>query len=142
MAKQASPFRALRIVVLVTVGVFVVSCGTGDVGEADDVVDVDSITDSLNADDLPPAGWTCEARWWGEGWCDCGCGVPDVNDCDDESIYSCVYNACRDAARPKPSYPPICEPLFEACHPGYIFSDQLPRRHRPPPTKKPRESKR
>ena len=142
MVNQALPFRATRILAIAMVLVFVVSCGTGDAPDADNLVDVDFVTDSLSANDLPPAGWTCEARWWGEGWCDCGCGVLDVNDCDDASIYSCVYNACRDAARPKPSYPPICEPLFEACHPDYLFSTQLPRRHRLPSKKQPREPKR
>lgn len=38
---------------------------------------------------LPPAaGWLCRAGFYGDGTCDCGCGVVDI-DCDDETVESC-----------------------------------------------------
>ncbi|MCA9562635.1 MAG: hypothetical protein KC561_04055 [Myxococcales bacterium] len=31
-----------------------------------------------------PGGWTCDAGWWFDGGCDCGCGVVDIG-CQDGS---------------------------------------------------------
>jgi hypothetical protein len=42
-----------------------------------------------------PARWTCDASAYGDGTCDCGCGVVDV-DCADASVQSC--QACSDAS--------------------------------------------
>lgn len=36
----------------------------------------------------PPPGWTCPVSEWGEGDCDCGCGMPDI-DCVDGTAVSC-----------------------------------------------------
>jgi len=37
----------------------------------------------------PPAGWTCGSIVYGDGTCDCGCGVADV-DCRTPDLQSCV----------------------------------------------------
>jgi hypothetical protein len=49
----------------------------------------------VNADDNtrcdhPPApdGWTCYGSYYGDGYCDCGCGVPDA-DCRTAQVTSC-----------------------------------------------------
>jgi hypothetical protein len=46
-----------------------------------------------------PAGWTCIDEWYGDGGCDCGCGVQD-SDCADATVAVCVYcgevGACTD----------------------------------------------
>lgn len=38
----------------------------------------------------PPAGWTCDAMYYGDGPCDCGCGVQD-SDCADLLVATCEY---------------------------------------------------
>jgi hypothetical protein len=37
-----------------------------------------------------PAEWRCEPGYYGDGWCDCGCGVIDV-DCADSTVGSCEF---------------------------------------------------
>ncbi|HTQ04995.1 MAG TPA: hypothetical protein VMI54_14120 [Polyangiaceae bacterium] len=37
-----------------------------------------------------PALWTCDDAYYGDGICECGCGVPDV-DCTTSNSSSCVY---------------------------------------------------
>jgi hypothetical protein len=39
-----------------------------------------------------PAGWTCPASLWADGYCDCGCSVTDV-DC---RRFSCIDPGCVD----------------------------------------------
>jgi hypothetical protein len=43
----------------------------------------------------PPAeGWTCDPFWYGDGLCDCGCGVVDA-DCEEPmTIEQCEFDAC------------------------------------------------
>ena len=40
-----------------------------------------------------PAGWLCDPDYYGDGSCDCGCGVAD-SDCADATVGSCDY--CND----------------------------------------------
>lgn len=40
---------------------------------------------------MPPAGWTCDAEFYADGFCDCGCGAFDDLDCADMTIDSCEY---------------------------------------------------
>lgn len=107
--------------------------GCGPDPAAEGGSDVDDITTQLdiNAPELsapPPADWTCDARFFGEGWCDCGCGTLDV-DCGGIGLYDCVYNACRGNERPDPHQPTQCQFNFESCHPDYMWSTDLPRRY-------------
>jgi cysteine-rich repeat protein len=37
-----------------------------------------------------PMGWTCDAAYFGDGSCDCGCGVVDT-DCSDATADVCEY---------------------------------------------------
>lgn len=37
-----------------------------------------------------PPGWNCDAQFYGDGACDCGCGVIDV-DCPDATVASCEF---------------------------------------------------
>ncbi len=76
----------------------------------------------------PPPGWACDARWFGEGWCDCGCGVQDV-DCESLDLYDCAYNACEGDMRPDPHATTQCQLNFESCHPDYMWATDLPRRN-------------
>jgi len=39
--------------------------------------------------DSPATGWTCDPMLWGDGSCDCGCGVQDI-DCQDATAVSCA----------------------------------------------------
>ena len=90
----------------------------------------------------PPDGWTCDERWWGEGWCDCGCGVVDELDCPEgvaSEIESCIYNACQGNQRPNPWNTLECEFNFWSCNPDHVFAEQLPRRHPIPLSKQPPE---
>ena len=41
-----------------------------------------------------PAGWNCDAGYYGDGACDCGCGVFDELDCTDKTVDSCEW--CND----------------------------------------------
>jgi hypothetical protein len=42
-----------------------------------------------------PQAWTCTPVYYGDGGCDCGCGIVDI-DCADASVGSCEY--CDDPA--------------------------------------------
>jgi hypothetical protein len=37
-----------------------------------------------------PGAWTCSDDYYGDGWCDCGCGAVDV-DCADATYPACDY---------------------------------------------------
>ena len=37
-----------------------------------------------------PDGWTCPPDWFGDGGCDCGCGVLD-SDCFDGTVQACEF---------------------------------------------------
>ena len=45
-----------------------------------------------------PEGWTCPPDWFGDGFCDCGCGALD-SDCTDATVESCEfcgwYGSCQ-----------------------------------------------
>ena len=43
-----------------------------------------------------PAEWTCDPDWYGDGWCDCGCGVIDYDCAGPESSYCRYTSACID----------------------------------------------
>jgi hypothetical protein len=66
---------------------------------------------SLTACTPPPDGWSCAAGYYGDGYCDCGCGALDT-DCGGEG---CAQPGCYDGA---------CEYCFgaggaaTACAPG------------------------
>ncbi len=38
-----------------------------------------------------PKGWTCPEPWYGDAYCDCGCGAFDTIDCVDATVQSCEY---------------------------------------------------
>jgi hypothetical protein len=43
--------------------------------------------------------WRCDDSWFGDGECDCGCGVFDQNDCADMSVSSCqTTQACPEGS--------------------------------------------
>ncbi len=43
-----------------------------------------------------PEGWSENCvGFWGDGYCDCGCGIVDV-DCADDSYASCEYSGCTE----------------------------------------------
>lgn len=46
---------------------------------------------------VSPQPWTCLASDYGDGFCDCGCGVADV-DCVDSSFEECIACHCDDPA--------------------------------------------
>jgi hypothetical protein len=43
-----------------------------------------------DVDEGCPAGWNCAAAAYGDGYCDCGCGVVDL-DCEGASSDACAY---------------------------------------------------
>ena len=45
----------------------------------------------------PPQGWTCDPGFFGDGSCDCGCGVQD-SDCANAELATCEFNSCPDPA--------------------------------------------
>lgn len=51
---------------------------------------VGSIDAGNNGQCVPVPGWTCTAAFYGDGSCDCGCGVQDI-DCETPMIESCQY---------------------------------------------------
>jgi hypothetical protein len=81
-------------------------CGAVDVDCADETVESCDVCDAFNAcstlecpskvapDDnahcYNPPGWTCYFSVYGDGYCDCGCGVVDV-DCEDATEASCDF---------------------------------------------------
>jgi hypothetical protein len=58
------------------------SCSSGDCPGAIDPSD--------NSQCYVPPDWGCYYSLWGDGSCDCGCGVVDI-DCDDATPASCEY---------------------------------------------------
>jgi hypothetical protein len=38
-----------------------------------------------------PAAWTCDAEYFGDGYCDCGCGAADLDCAGDMTITACDY---------------------------------------------------
>jgi hypothetical protein len=40
-----------------------------------------------------PTEWTCDATWYGDGECDCGCGALDI-DCAGPEASACTWNNC------------------------------------------------
>lgn len=131
--------RLLHVAAAAMLGSPTLACGAA-VGEpaAADSGAVDSDDDS--DEQPPPPGWTCSERWWGEGWCDCGCGVVDVLDCPEDvatEIESCVYNACEGNQRPDPWDTVSCQYNFRSCNPDHVLAEQLPRRHPVPIPKNP-----
>jgi hypothetical protein len=72
-------------------------CASSSVGSCENCLAVGSCAKGLcpstilagdNAHCGVPPLWTCDASSWGDGVCDCGCGVVDV-DCPDASATSC-----------------------------------------------------
>lgn len=57
-----------------------------------DEVDVDC---GGSCQPCPPPGWACEGRFYGDGICQCGCDVADV-DCSGASPSECAYALCPD----------------------------------------------
>lgn len=106
-----------------------------DGGSHEGVVAVDDGA-VIDAGEAPaPEGWTCSARWYGEGWCDCGCGLLDP-DCANGDLHTCMFNACRGDMRPDAFDPLRCEVNYFTCNPEQIWAWQLARRH---PVPLPRE---
>ncbi len=73
-----------------------------------------------DASNLPP-GWTCGAFHYGDGVCDCGCGVIDDLDCTAPlTVDQCYYyfNGCPDGKNPDPDDPTRCvpSPTDWTCH--------------------------
>jgi hypothetical protein len=63
---------------------------------------------------VAPAAWTCPDSYYGDGGCDCGCGVVDL-DCDDATVASCGYcsDGCSQSSCPgtiKPANNAVCLP--------------------------------
>ncbi|MCP4501643.1 MAG: hypothetical protein GY822_16920 [Deltaproteobacteria bacterium] len=56
----------------------------------------------------PPAAWTCGGETYGNGFCDCGCGVID-EDCSGPTIAACEYQGCPDPLYPNDTQNWICE---------------------------------
>jgi hypothetical protein len=81
-------------------------CGTVDIDCDDETVESCDVCDALsacsnlscpgtidpenNARCYHPAGWTCYWSLYGDGFCDCGCGVIDL-DCADATPESCKF---------------------------------------------------
>ena len=49
-----------------------------------------------------PAAWTCDDDYFGDGLCDCGCGVLD-SDCENATVAVCDY--CDDVDSPLEAIP-------------------------------------
>ena len=43
---------------------------------------------------IEPNVWRCPPQWEGDGFCDCGCGIPDTADCVGSFIQACEYCSC------------------------------------------------
>ncbi|HYC56506.1 MAG TPA: M4 family metallopeptidase [Candidatus Binatia bacterium] len=54
-----------------------------------------------------PAAWSCPRDSYGNGICDCGCGVTDV-DCPDDSADACESDSCATTASPDEEAPASC----------------------------------
>ncbi|MBN2724737.1 MAG: hypothetical protein JXR95_11760 [Deltaproteobacteria bacterium] len=60
--------------------------------------------------------WTCDSTYYGDGECDCGCGVID-SDCDGAGIEYCMYNNCTDPEIPDETSNWLCV-MEEYCGDG------------------------
>jgi hypothetical protein len=69
------------------------SCDKCDASGSCSALPCPGLIDPMNNDvcqqPQPPAGWTCYSEYYGNGTCDCGCGVPDV-DCRSSAIGECL----------------------------------------------------
>ncbi|MEW5849551.1 MAG: hypothetical protein AB2A00_12105 [Myxococcota bacterium] len=65
-------------------------CGNGlvEAGEECEPPGVGACNESCES--TAPEGWTCEAGYYGDGPCDCGCGIQDV-DCPNNTAAACNY---------------------------------------------------
>lgn len=52
-------------------------------------------------------GWTCDTEYYGDGYCDCGCGIVDM-DCADPSYEVCEYTGCEDGTHIDADDPTSC----------------------------------
>jgi hypothetical protein len=75
-----------------------------------------------------PRGWTCIRSLYGDGRCDCGCGVPDldcasssVEDCDDCSK-GCSLSACPGSVAPHRNAFCTSAPVEWSCSP-LVYND-------------------
>ena len=50
--------------------------------------------------------WTCLEEYYGDDYCDCGCGIPDI-DCADNSYESC-QGGCEEIGYIDPTNPAAC----------------------------------
>ena len=85
-----------------------------DAAASDGVVWDAGLGDGAAPDSGVPAGWTCSAGLYGDGSCNCGCGVLDEPDCDVPlDYYDCpaAYDGCEDGFGPDPADPRRCAPV-------------------------------
>ncbi|HEX2880406.1 MAG TPA: hypothetical protein VHO25_12815, partial [Polyangiaceae bacterium] len=69
----------------------VASCDTcGNQGSCAELWGCQLIEEASNSVCSEGTGWTCNPSYFGDGPCDCGCGIVDI-DCDDETVASCDY---------------------------------------------------
>ena len=55
-----------------------------------------------------PDGWICDADYYEDGDCDCGCGAKDA-DCASDSADDCVYQSCPDGEQVVADQNWLCE---------------------------------
>jgi hypothetical protein len=92
-----------------------VDCEDATVGSCDTCVGCNvseecpgDIDESDNA--VCDGGWICSLLWYGDGECDCGCGIQDP-DCGDLLVESCIYCigcAAGDCEALQPTNNPEC----------------------------------
>ncbi|MFZ9888614.1 MAG: hypothetical protein ACO3JL_14035, partial [Myxococcota bacterium] len=69
-----------------------------------------------------PAAWECRPAEYGNGICDCGCGVQDV-DCANLNDASCAETHCEDGFAPAPTNNALCTEL--TCGDGRVSRGEL-----------------
>ena len=70
-----------------------------------------------------PADWTCNEAWYGDGECDCGCGVQDM-DCPDGTADVCFYDVCPLGEEPKDGENWLCLPSDWSCDHDWYEDDE------------------
>lgn len=69
-----------------------------------------------------PSEWLCFGEFWGDGECDCGCGITDV-DCPATTADVCDFTLCQDGNNTaKPTNNAVCFPSAWNCN-GDFYDD-------------------
>jgi len=110
------------------------TCGDGTIEEPETCDDGNLVDDddcsSLCVQLGPPPAWECPEDFFGDDYCDCGCGAPDP-DCEADDPFECFECDCEFGCTGDPDIDGLCiEPGLPVVPPGwncspYYYEDEI-----------------